>query len=40
MKVSVSAGDVGDAPEHELYYPGAQDARKMSLPKIKELAER
>jgi hypothetical protein len=38
-KLSVSVGDFGDTPEHELCYPGAQEAWKMSLLKIKELAE-
>ena len=39
-KLWVSVGDFGDTPEHELCYPGAQEAWKMSLPKIKALAER
>lgn len=38
-KLSVSVGDFGDTPEHELCYPGAQEAWETSLPEIKELAE-
>lgn len=39
-KLSVSVGDFGDTPEHELCYPGAVEAWNRSLPKIKELAEK
>ena len=38
-KLSVSVGDFGDSSEHELCYPGAEEAWSRSLPKIKELAE-
>jgi uncharacterized protein YndB with AHSA1/START domain len=38
-KLSVSVGDFGDTPEHEQCYPGAVEAWKRCLPKIKELAE-
>lgn len=38
-KLSVFVGNFGDTPEHEQCYPGAEEAWKRSLPKIKELAE-
>lgn len=38
--LSISMGDFGDTPEHELCYPGAAEGWDKALPKIKELAEK
>lgn len=38
-KLTVFVGNFGDTPEHEECYPGAEEAWKRSLAKIKELAE-
>lgn len=39
-KLTVIVGNFGDTPEHEQCYPGAEEAWKRSLPKIRELAEK